>query len=57
MYTVQVNLCQKDSFIHQLTHNIMTTDCSLNFTSLVQENYYFSKSFVHQIVFCSFTLE
>ena len=26
---VQVNICQKDTFLHQLTHN-MTTDCSLN---------------------------
>ena len=26
---IQVNLCQKDSFLNQLTHN-MTTDCSLN---------------------------
>ena len=28
--TVQVNLFQKHSFLHQLTHN-MTTDCSLNY--------------------------
>ena len=27
---VQVNLFQKRSFLHQLTHN-MTTDCSLNY--------------------------
>ena len=27
---VQVNLCQKLLFLHQLTHNI-TTDCSLNY--------------------------
>ena len=27
---VQVNLCQKHLFLHQLTHN-MTTDCSLNY--------------------------
>jgi hypothetical protein len=27
---VQVNLCQKLFFLHQLTHN-MTTDCSLNY--------------------------
>ena len=27
---VQVNLCQKVSFLHQLTQN-MTTDCSLNY--------------------------
>ena len=27
---VQVNLCQKLLFLHQLTHN-MTTDCSLNY--------------------------
>ena len=31
---VQVNLCQKRSFFHQLTHN-MTTDCSWNY----HENY------------------
>ena len=28
--TVQVNLCQKLLFLHQLTYN-MTTDCSLNY--------------------------
>ena len=28
--SVQVNLCQKLLFLHQLTHN-MTTDCSLNY--------------------------
>ena len=28
-YTVEVNLCQKHLFLHQLTHNI-TTDCFLN---------------------------
>ena len=28
--TVQVNLCQKLLFLHQLTHN-MTIDCSLNY--------------------------
>ena len=27
---VQVNLCQKHLFLHQLTHNLMT-DCSLNY--------------------------
>ena len=27
---LQVNLCQKLLFLHQLTHN-MTTDCSLNY--------------------------
>ena len=27
---IQVNLCQKPLFLHQLTHN-MTTDCSLNY--------------------------
>ena len=30
MRSVQVNLFQKRSFLHQLTHN-MTTDCSLNY--------------------------
>ena len=29
-YVVQVNLCQKLLFLHQLTHN-MTTDCSWNY--------------------------
>ena len=29
-FLVQVNLCQKLLFLHQLTHN-MTTDCSLNY--------------------------
>ena len=29
-YSVQLNLCQKLLFLHQLTHN-MTTDCSLNY--------------------------
>ena len=29
-YFLQVNLFQKRSFLHQLTHN-MTTDCSLNY--------------------------
>ena len=28
--SLQVNLCQKRWFLHQLTHN-MTTDCSLNY--------------------------
>ena len=27
---IQVNLCQKLLFLHQLTHN-MTTDCALNY--------------------------
>jgi hypothetical protein len=30
LYEVKVNLCQKLSFLHQLTHN-MTTHCSLNY--------------------------
>ena len=30
IFFVQVNLCQKLLFLHQLTHN-MTTDCSLNY--------------------------
>ena len=29
-FTLQVNLCQKILFLHQLTHNMMT-DCSLNY--------------------------
>ena len=34
---VQVNLCQKFLFLHQLTHN-MTTDCSL-FMKIVSSDY------------------
>ena len=34
---VQVNLCQKLLFLHQLTHN-MTTDCSLNYKVKPGEN-------------------
>ena len=30
LHSVQVNLCRKLLFLHQLTHN-MTTDCSLNY--------------------------
>ena len=30
VHGIQVNLCQKLLFLHQLTHN-MTTDCSLNY--------------------------
>ena len=29
-HQIQVNLCQKLLFLHQLTHN-MTTDCALNY--------------------------
>ena len=32
LHGLQVNLCQKLLFLHQLTHN-MTTDCSLNYKS------------------------
>ena len=35
--TVQVNLCQKHSFLNQLTHN-MTKDCSLNSLKLQVQN-------------------
>ena len=35
---LQVNLCQKLLFLHQLTHN-MTTDCSLNCS--IHENFKF----------------
>ena len=34
---VQVNLCQKFLFLHQLTHN-MTIDCSLNYKFKPGEN-------------------
>ena len=50
MGPIKVNLCQKHSFLHQLTHN-MTTDCSLNYefsTRKLQVQYMFE----HQIVFC-----
>ena len=30
LWFIQVNLCQKLLFLHELTHN-MTTDCSLNY--------------------------
>ena len=36
---VQVNLCQKHSFLHQLIHDYMKKDCSLN--------YKFSKCYRH----------
>ena len=38
---IQVNLCQRQLFLHQLTHN-MTKDCSLNYefsTSKLQAQY------------------
>ena len=58
---IQVNLCQKLLFLHQLTHN-MTTDCSLNYkfntwklqsqnmgrTCCVHKSFWMSKTiFVH----------
>ena len=48
--SIQVNLCQKLLFLHQLTHN-MTTDCSLNYkfsTRKLQVQYMLCA----QIVFC-----
>ena len=45
VWYVQVILCQKCSFLHQLTQNMMA-DCSLN---SVQENCMFS-TYTHQIV-------
>ena len=42
---VQVNLCQKLLFLHQLTHN-MTTDCSLNHQNQAQN------MLCTQIIFC-----
>ena len=47
IFILQVNLCQKLLFLHQLTHN-MTTDCSLN--------YKFHTCFVHKLFFV-FTLK
>jgi hypothetical protein len=37
LFLLQVNLCQKLLFLHQLTHN-MTTDCSLNYHFSIHEN-------------------
>ena len=34
---IQVNLCQKLLFLHQLTYN-MTTNCSLNYNFNIHEN-------------------
>ena len=44
---LQVNLCQKLSFLHLLTHN-MTTDCSLNY-----KKYKFSTCCVHKLFWMS----
>ena len=44
---VQVNLFQKPSFLHQLTHN-MTRDCSL----ISSEKYKFRTSCVQKLFFC-----
>ena len=46
-YIVQVNLFQKPSFLHQLTHN-MTRDCSLN----SPEKYKFRTNCVQFFLFC-----
>ena len=51
-HLVQVNLCQKLLFLHQLTHN-MTTDFSLNYSyncNLSSQNMLCTK-----IVFCIFS--
>ena len=50
---IQVNLCQKLLFLHQLTHN-MTTDCSLNYqfsTWKFQAQNTLRTCFVHKFVF------
>ena len=44
---VQVNLFQKPSFLHQLTHN-MTRDCSLN----SKKKYKFTTCCVQKLFFC-----
>ena len=50
---VQVNLCQKHLFLHQLTHNLMT-DCSLNYefsTWKLQAQNMLRTCCVHKLVF------
>ena len=51
---IQVNLCQKLLFLHQLTHN-MATDCSLNYefsTCCVHKLFWMSKKNTHQKTIC-----
>ena len=52
LWVVQVNLCQKLLFLHQITHN-MTTDCSL-FMKIVSSEYLqnmlHTKSFWNNII-------
>ena len=47
---VQVNLCQKHSFLNQLTHN-MTTDCSL-ITDFSTRKIQVQNMLCTKIVFC-----
>ena len=48
LFLVQVNLCQKHSFLNQLTHNMMT-DCSLiyNFSTRQIQNMLWTKHFLN----------
>ena len=48
-FSVQVNLCQKLLFLHQLTHN-MTTDCSL-FMKIVSSEYLQNMLYTQIVVF------
>ena len=49
-YLIQVNLCQKHSFLNQLTHN-MTTDCSL-ITDFSTRKIQVENMLCTKIVFC-----
>ena len=49
LFPLQVNLCHKLLFLHQLTNN-MTTDCSLNYKSKIHEN---SKLKPGEYMFCT----
>ena len=53
-FFVQVNLCQKLLFLHQLTHN-MTTDCSL-FMKIVSSEYMQNMLSTQIVVFVLFCL-
>ena len=46
---VQVNLCQKLLFLHQLTHN-MVTDCSLNYNFNIWK--FQAQIWRNQVVYC-----
>ena len=53
-FPLQLNICQKLLFLHQLTHN-KTTDCSLNYkfsTWILQAQNMLRTCCVHKLVFC-----